>query len=234
MHFHYVSLFPDMIRDYFKYSILNKALENNLINISFFNPRDYSNFKHLNVDDTVIGGGAGMLMMLEPLYNCLKDLNEEHPKNHIIFTSPCAKPFKQNDAKRLSKKTNISFVCGRYEGIDERVIEEFADEVFSLGDYILTGGELASLAMSDAISRNIEGVLGNSLSLEEESFEDLLLEAPKFTKPRRFKDLCVSSEFLKGNHSKITDLKDKMSLLKTKYYRPDNAVLYLKRIKYEK
>jgi tRNA (guanine37-N1)-methyltransferase len=142
------------------------------------------------------------------------------PNVHIIFPLAAAKKFNQKDAIRLSDKKNIVFVSGRYEGIDERVIEYYANEVFSVGEYILTGGELPSLIMADAISRNIDFVLGNKNSLDNESYNNSLLEAPSFTKPAVFNNLKVPSEFLKGNHAKIHDLKTKLSICKTKYYRP--------------
>jgi len=151
----------------------------------------------------------------------LAKVKEASPAAHIIFLSPVAKTFTQNDAKRLADKKHIVFVSGRYEGIDERVIEAYADELFSIGDFILTGGELASMVICDAISRNVESVLGNSDSLSVESFEDALLEAPSFSKPVDYEGNKVISEFLKGNHSKITDLKRGLALCKTKYFRPD-------------
>ena len=135
--------------------------------------------------------------------------------------TPSAKLFNQNESIRLSKKKHIVFVCGRYEGIDERVIEEFGDEVFSIGDFILTGGELAACVMCDSISRNIQGVLGNAKSLETESFNDFLLEAPTFSKPKDFRNKSVISEYLKGNHATIADLKSELSKQRTRFYRPD-------------
>ena len=152
----------------------------------------------------------------------------------MIFVTPVAKRFVQNDAKRLANKKHIVFVSGRYEGIDERVIEEYADEVFSIGDYILTGGELPSLVMCDAIVRNIDGVLGNSESLEVESFESELLEAPSFTKPQIYKEKNVPSEFLKGNHSKIRTLKFALSECKTSFFRPGRHLKHNTRKSYEK
>jgi len=149
------------------------------------------------------------------------NIKEQDNNAHIIFTTPCAKLFNQKDAKRLAKKSHIVFVSGRYEGIDERVLEMYADEVFSIGDFVLTGGELPSLVLCDAISRNIPGVLGNISSLDEESYENALLEAPSFTKPNVFKKNSVIKEFLKGNHAKIASLKYDLSLLKTKYHRID-------------
>ena len=231
MKFSFITLFPNLIKGYFSESILKRAIEDNKITIDFYNPRDFTTDKHNRVDAPMIGGGAGMLMTPQPLMDTLAKVKEDSPKSHIIFLSPVAKTFTQNDAKRLAKKEHVVFVSGRYEGLDERVIERHADELFSIGDFILTGGELASMVVCDAISRNIEAVLGNSNSLSVESFEEALLEAPSFTKPKNYEENEVVSEFLKGNHSKITDLKRGLALCKTKYFRPD---LYKKGITHEK
>jgi len=225
MQFSFITLFPNLIEPYFKDSILKKAIEKKLIDYTFYNPRDYTSNKHKKVDDTLCGGGAGQLIFPQPLFDILDDIKEKDKDAYIIFPLAAAKPFNQNDAVRLSKKKNIVMVSGRYEGIDERVIEKYANEVFSIGDYILTGGELPSLIMADAISRNVDGVLGNMDSLSEESYnqnEDskVSLEAPSFTKPVEFKGLSVPSELLKGNHAKIRNLKIKLSECKTKYFRP--------------
>jgi len=221
MNFTFVTLFKNLIAPYFEDSILKRAIEKDLINIDFYNPRDYTVNKHNKVDDTQAGGGAGLLMNAQPLFDTLKEIRTQSPNAYFIFPVPAGKPFVQADAKRLAGKEHIVFVNGRYEGIDERVVETFADELFSIGDYVLTGGELASTVMSDAISRNVAGVLGNEESLSEESFENMLLEAPSFTKPASFENRSIPSEFLKGNHAKIANLKNEMAKLKTKYFRPD-------------
>ncbi len=231
MHYSFVTLFPNLIRGYFSESILKRAIEEKRIAIDFYNPRDFTTDKHNRVDAPMIGGGAGMLMTPQPLMDTLYQVKKDSPDAHIVFLSPVAKRFTQNDAKRLAHKEHIVFVSGRYEGIDERVIESHADELFSIGDFILTGGELASMVLCDAVSRNVEGVLGNSDSLSVESFEEALLEAPSFTKPTNYDGNEVVSEFLKGNHSKITDLKRGLALCKTKFFRPD---LYKKGIADEK
>lgn len=221
MNFTFITLFPNLIDFYFKDSILKIAIEKKLLSYDFFNPRDYTTNKHKKVDDTLCGGGAGQLMTTQPLFDCLDEIKSKYEDAYIIFPLACAKPFNQKDAKRLANKKNVVFVSGRYEGIDERVIETYANEVFSVGEYILTGGELPSLIMADAISRNVDGVLGNQESLVDESYnENGLLEAPSFAKPIKYQDLTVPSEYLKGNHSKIADLKNKLSICKTKYYRP--------------
>ena len=221
MKFTFVTLFPNLIEPYLKDSILNRAVESKFISYEFYNPRDFTKNKHKKVDDQMVGGGAGMLLFCQPLFDCLDEIRRKNEDAYIIFPLAAAKTFKQNDAKRLADKKNIVFISGRYEGIDERVIEKYANEVFSIGEYILTGGELPSLVMADAISRNINGVLGNSDSLEVESYENNLLEAPSFTKPEKFQNLSVVKEYLKGNHSRISDLKFQMSICKTKYYRPN-------------
>ncbi len=221
MKFTFVTLFPNLIEPYLKDSILNRAIESKFISYEFYNPRDFTKNKHKKVDDQMVGGGAGMLLFCQPLFDCLDEIRRKNEDVYIIFPLAAAKPFKQNDAKRLANKKNIVFISGRYEGIDERVIEKYANEVFSIGEYILTGGELPSLVMADAISRNINGVLGNIDSLEVESYENNLLEAPSFAKPEKFQNLSVVKEYLKGNHSKICDLKFQMSICKTKYYRPN-------------
>lgn len=231
MRFSFVTLFPNLIKGYFSESILKRAIEDDKISIDFYNPRDFTTDKHNRVDAAMIGGGAGMLMTPQPLMDTLDKVKVDSPKAYMIFLSPVAKTFTQNDAKRLAKKEHLVFISGRYEGIDERVIESHADELFSIGDFILTGGELASMVVCDAISRNVDAVLGNSDSLSVESFEEGLLEAPSFTKPINYEGNEVVSEFLKGNHSKITDLKRGLALYKTKYFRPD---LYKKGITHEK
>jgi len=221
MRFTFVTLFPSIVQGYFSDSILARAIEGGQIAIDYFDPRSKSDNKHKKVDAPMIGGGAGMLMTPQPLFDTLDEIRSSSSEAHVIFVTPVGKPFRQNDAKRLSKKEHIVLVSGRYEGIDERVIESEADELFSIGDYILTGGELASMVICDSVSRNLPNVLGNSDSLTTESFEEPLLEAPSFTKPKIYQEKEVISEYLKGNHSNITALKRELSLQKTKYFRPD-------------
>lgn len=221
MRFTYVTLFEGLIASYFEDSILKRAIAKELLSVDFLNPRDFTNNKHGKVDDYQASGGAGLVLFPQPLFDLLRQIKQESSEAYIVFPTPSGKLFTQNDAKRLASKKHVVFVSGRYEGIDERVIETFADELFCIGDYVLTGGELPSLVMSDAISRNIKGVLGNEDSLSMESFESPLLEAPCFSKPPIYENKSVPSEFLKGNHAKITSLKNKMSESKTQYFRPD-------------
>ena len=161
MHLTYVTLFEGLIASYFEDSILKRAIGKGLLSVAFLSPRDFTTNKHGKVDDYQVSGGAGLVFFPQPLFSLLTFVKEKSPQAYIIFPTPSGKLFTQNDAKRLAQKEHLVFVSGRYEGIDERVIETFADEVFCIGDYILTGGELPSLVMSDAISRNIKGVLGN-------------------------------------------------------------------------
>ena len=226
MQINFITLFPNLIAPYFQDSILKRAIENNLLKINFINPRDFTTDKHNRVDLPLIGGGAGMLMINQPIVDSLKSLNSE---SHTIAVTPVGKVFNQKDAIRLAKKQEITILSGRYEGFDERIIENHVDEVFSIGDFILTGGELASLVICDAVVRNIEGVLGNSKSLENDSFENNLLEAPNFVKPIEFENSQVTSEYLSGNHKKIEELKLKLSQDKTKFHRPDLYQKYLQK-----
>lgn len=222
MRFSFLSLFPNLISSYFQDSILKNAIKKNLIQICITNIRDYAKDKYQKADYPQIGGGAGQVLRPDLIKDALDDIPD--PK-HIIFLSPTAKPFTQTDAIRLASKQHIVFVCGRYEGFDERCIEMCANEVFSIGDFILTGGELAALCLCDSISRQIKGVLGNPESLIGESFEFSLLEAPNFSRimdlEKKFQNFLPPSEYSKGNHSRIADLKNNLAILKTKYFRPD-------------
>ena len=217
MKFNFITLFPNLVSPYFSDSILGKATQKGIIEFNYINPRNYTKQTHKKVDDYMIGGGAGLLMSAQPLFDAIDELGD----THIIYLTPVGKKFNQNDAKRLANLSNITFICGRYEGIDERVIESKVNEVFCIGDFVLTGGELAAMSLCDAISRNIPGVLGNINSLDIESFESGILEAPSFTKPNIFDGLSVPSAFLKGNHSIIIALKNHMALCKTRFFRPD-------------
>ncbi|MCX2682790.1 tRNA (guanosine(37)-N1)-methyltransferase TrmD [Campylobacter sp. MIT 21-1685] len=233
MKFSFVSLFPNLLRFYFEDSILAKALKKNLFELEFYNPRTFSQQNCQKVDNYKIGGGAGLVLQTQPLFDALEYIQQQDENSHFIFLNPSAKSFKQQDAKRLSRKKHIVFVCGRYEGIDERVLEYFANEIFSIGDFIVTGGELPALVLCDAIVRNLDGVLGNSASLIEESFECDLLEAPSFTKPflyeRNSQQFSTPSVFLKGNHAKISALKTILASYKTQFFRPDLFLKYRRR-----
>ncbi|MDR0666585.1 MAG: tRNA (guanosine(37)-N1)-methyltransferase TrmD [Campylobacteraceae bacterium] len=236
MKFTFVTLFGELIYPYFDASILSRAKEEGIIEVECVNPRDFSLDKHKKVDDYKAGGGAGLLMSPQPLFDTLKNIARKDSDAYFVFPQPAAKSFTQQDAKRLAEKKHIVFVCGRYEGIDERVIESWADELFSTGDFVLTGGELSALCMCDAVSRMIKDVLGNEESLLEESFENFSLEAPSFTKPNIYDKSAVPSDFLKGNHAIISGLKNRMAHAKTCFHRPklEKKVKTYKRKSYEK
>lgn len=237
MKFFYLTLFPHLIEPYFQDSILKRALDKKLFSIECIDFRNFSKSRHQKVDNTIIGGGAGMLLQLSPIQTALFELKKNHPKAKVVFVTPSGKSFDQNDAKRLSKEESIILVSGRYEGFDERLVENYADEVFSIGDFVLTGGELASLVITDATVRHIFGVLGNHDSLEEESFSSELLESPHFTKDNAYTNLKynkVPSDLLNGNHAKISSLKKEMAISKTKFHRPDLYRNYITRKSYEK
>jgi len=212
----FLTLFPNIIKCYFEDSVLKRALDKNLFEIEFVNFREYSTNRFKRVDTPLVGGGAGMIIDNEALRFALNDLKKKYKKSRVIFLTPVGKKFNQKDAIRLANEDVLILVCGRYEGFDERLIEDFADEVLSIGDYILTGGELGALVIADAVLRNINGVLGNSESLEGESFEDSLLEPPQFSKVGDVPMLLKS-----GNHKKIKEWQNKLSILKTKFHRPD-------------
>lgn len=212
----FVSLFPNLIAPYFEDSILKKALEKNLFELEFVNFRDFSTNKHKKVDTEIAGGGAGMIIDNLALRNALNFLQNKYSNSRTIFLTPVGKRYNQKDAVRFSKEKVLILVSGRYEGFDERLIEDFANEVISIGDFILTGGELASLVVADSVLRNIKEVLGNIESLNEESFNENLLEAPSFSKMGEVPIILKS-----GNHKKIKEWRVETSTLKTKFHRPD-------------
>ena len=212
----FVSLFPHLISPYFEDSILKKALEKKLFDIEFVNFRDFATNKYKKVDTSIVGGGAGMIIDNVALRNALNFLKEKYPSSRVIFLTPVGKRYNQKDAIRLAKEDVLILVSGRYEGFDERLIEDFANEVISVGDFILTGGELASLIIADSVLRNIKGVLGNEESLSEESFNENLLEGPAFSKMGDVPSILKS-----GNHKLIKKWKEETGLLKTKFHRVD-------------
>lgn len=226
MKFSFITLFPNLITPYFEDSILKRALESNIFEYEMINPREFTQDRHNKVDNAQIGGGAGMLLYPSAILDALEYSKRDNLKSKTIFLTPSGKRFDQKDALRLSKNDHLVLLCGRYEGIDERAIELGVDEVMSIGDFVLTGGELASLVVCDSIVRLLDGALGNSLSLCGESFENSLLEPPSFTKDHFFKKLEAISDYSKGNHSKITALKTELAVAKTKFHRPDLFVKY--------
>ncbi len=212
----FFSLFPSLILPYFEDSILKKAKDKNIFDIEVVNFREYAENKHKKVDTEIVGGGAGMIIDNIALRNSLKEYKKKYPEARTLFLTPVGKKYNQKDAVRLANEKVIFLVCGRYEGFDERLIEDFADEVMSIGDFILTGGELGALVIADSVLRNVKGVLGNEESLNEESFNNNTLESPQFSKMGEVPLILKS-----GNHKKITEWKKETSFLKTKFHRPD-------------
>lgn len=228
MNFYVMTLFPEMIEQGLNTSIIGRAMEKELLSIKAINIRDYTLDKHKRVDDYPYGGGAGMLMAVEPVvrtYDAIREDiknktgNEQRPR--VIYVTPWGKPFHQEMAREFAKEENLVFLCGHYEGIDERALEEVATDFVSIGDYVLTGGELPAMVMIDAISRLIPGVLNNKDSAEYESFAGNLLEHPQYTRPEVYNGRKVPEVLLSGHHAKIEEWKKEQSLLRTQKYRPD-------------
>ena len=212
-----LTLFPEMFAP-LEHSILKRASENGIIKFNIVNIRDFSKDKHKKCDDYPFGGGAGMLMMVEPLYDAIKSVYKKNAK--IIFPSPQGKVFNQEKAKELSKCEHLIFVCGHYEGVDERIFELFPMEEISIGDYVLTGGELASMVIVDSLSRFVDGVISKE-SLDDESFSNGLLEYPQYTRPAEFKGLKVPEVLLSGNHGEVDKWRKEQSEIITKKKRSD-------------
>ena len=221
-----MTLFPEMIEGITSHSILGRAQKEGLIEVKAVNIRDFSKDKHKHADDYPYGGGAGMVMKAEPVYDCYKAINE--PKARVIYLSPQGRVFNQSVAEELSKEEAVVLLCGHYEGIDERVLEEIGAEELSAGDFVLTGGELAAAMVIDSVSRLIPGVLGKEESFENESFSDGLLEYPQYTRPEEFMGRKVPEVLLSGHHANIEKWRRRESVLRTVKKRPDlleNATL---------
>lgn len=217
MQFDVLTLFPEMFEP-LKKSIIGRAKEKGLININLINIRDFSKNKHKKVDDTPYGGGAGMVMMPDIVYDAYKSLNSKDAK--VIYMSPQGQKLNQKKVVELSKEKHIILLCGHYEGIDQRVIDEIVDEEISIGDYVLTGGELPAMIVIDSVSRYIEGVLKDD-STKEESFSEGLLEYPQYTRPEVFNGKQVPEVLLSGHHENIDKWRREQSLKNTKKKRPD-------------
>ena len=213
MNFTFISLFPEIIRSALNESITKRAIEKSLISFETINPRDYLKPKE-RIDAKVYGGGPGMLLKSEPLMKAIDDATSKFDRSEskIIYLSPKGKPFTQKIAESLASERNIIFICGRYEGVDQRIIDHYVDDEISIGDYVLSGGELPALVVFDAIARNIEGVLGDDASLEQESFSGGLLEYPQYTRPEKMKLGDVPEELLSGNHAVIEQWRKKQML----------------------
>ena len=217
-----LTLFPEMCETVCSESIIGRARNSGKVEIVCTNIRDFSGNKWNKVDDTPYGGGMGMIMAADPIYNCYKSLyNEDEPKPHLIYMSPKGKTFDQKKAVELSKLDRIVLLCGHYEGIDQRVIDEIVDEELSIGDYVLTGGELPALTVADAVCRMLPGVLSDDICFEEESHFDGLLEYPQYTRPPIWHEKEVPDILLSGNHGKIAEWRRVKSIEVTIERRPD-------------
>lgn len=217
-----MTLFPEMCENVLNESIIGRAQKAEKVEIVCHNIRDFANNKHNKVDDTPYGGGMGMVMAAEPIYNCYKSLySEDEPKPHLIYMSPKGETLTQKKVVELSKLDRIVLLCGHYEGVDERVLEEIVDEQISLGDFVLTGGELPALCLADAVCRMLPGVLSDDLCFKEESHFSGLLEYPQYTKPAEWNGRAVPEVLLSGNHAEIAKWRRKQSLEITKKLRPE-------------
>lgn len=217
-----MTLFPEMCEAVLSESIIGRAQKAEKVKIVCHNIRDFANNKHNKVDDTPYGGGMGMVMAAEPIYNCYKSLcSESEPKPHLIYMSPKGSTLTQQKVVELSKLDRIVLLCGHYEGVDERVLEEIVDEQISLGDFVLTGGELPALCLADAVCRMLPGVLSDDICFKEESHFSGLLEYPQYTKPAEWNGRAVPEVLLSGNHAEIAKWRRKQSLEITKKLRPE-------------
>lgn len=221
MKFHILTLFPEMFAGVLSLGVTGRAVEGGILDVELYNIRDYATDKHHSVDDAPYGGGAGMVMKVEPIACCIEAVRNKAPDARLLLASPGGKPFNQSMAAELAAEGEIIVLCGRYEGIDERVKELFSATEFSIGDYVMTGGEIAAMTVVDTIARLIPGVLGSDESVGEESFSDGLLEYPQYTRPPEYRGLRVPEMLLSGNHGEIARWRREKSLQKTKVVRPD-------------
>jgi tRNA (guanine37-N1)-methyltransferase len=216
-----LSVVPQLMESFFAHSILKRAKEKGLLEINIFNLRDYTVYKHGQVDDYQFGGGAGLVLMMEPLVNAIESLQQNTTYDEIIFLTPDGDLFDQKMANHLSLKNNLLLICGHYKGIDQRVRDHFVTKEISIGNYVLSGGELGAAVLSDAIGRLIPGVLNDETSALTDSFQDDLLAPPVYTRPEEFRGWKVPSVLLSGNHAKIEEWRYNKAIEITKQKRPD-------------
>lgn len=222
MIFDILTLFPEMFEGVLSSSMLGRAAEKGILEFNTVNIRDFANNKHNRVDDAPYGGGRGMVMQAPPIYSAFQNITKlRGRKPHLIYMSPKGKTLTQKDAIRLSEMDSIAILCGHYEGVDQRVLDEIVDEEISIGDYVLTGGELPAMVLIDTISRMIEGVLSNEDSFTDESHFNGLLEYPQYTRPYEFHGVCVPDVLMSGNHANIAKWRREKSIEITEKLRPD-------------
>ena len=228
MRFHVLTLFPEMIEQGLGTSITGRAMEKGLVSLNAVNIRDYAANKHRKVDDYTYGGGAGMLMQAQPVYDaCMAVQNSLEKPARVIYMSPQGRTFNQEMAKELAREEDLIILCGHYEGIDERVLEEIVTDEISIGDYVLTGGELPAMVVIDTVSRLIHGVLGNGVSADTDSFMNGLLEYPQHSRPETWRGRTVPAILLSGDHAKVDRWRKEQSLKRTKERRPDLYQKYI-------
>ena len=220
MKFDIITLFPEMFSAIQEEGVIARAMKNSLISINTWQLRDFSSNKYKNVDEKPYGGGAGMVIQVKPIRDCISKIKQSSPNTKVIYLSPQGKKLDQNMVEELATFESITMLCGRYEGVDERVIENDIDFEISIGDYVISGGELAAMVLIDAISRRLPGVLGNEVSLKD-SFTDNLLDYPHYTRPEVIDNQAVPEVLLSGNQAKIDAWRLEQSIKKTKQKRPD-------------
>jgi len=216
-----ITVLPELLKSPFEASILKRAIDADLVSVHFHNLRDYSTNKHKSVDDTQFGGGAGMVMMVEPIDKCISKLKAERDYDEVIYMTPDGETLNQSIANQLSMKGNLILLCGHYKGVDQRVRDQFITREISIGDYVLSGGELGAAVLCDSIIRLIPGVLGNETSALTDSFQDGLLAPPIYTKPRDYKGWKVPELLVSGDFPKIEKWREEQALERTKKQRPD-------------
>ena len=222
MRFHVLTLFPEMIEQGLGTSITGRAMEKGLVSLNAVNIRDYAANKHRKVDDYTYGGGAGMLMQAQPVYDaCMAVQNSLEKPARVVYMTPQGSTFNQEMAKELAEEEDLIILCGHYEGIDERVLEEIVTDEISIGDYVLTGGELPAMVVIDTVSRLIHGVLGNGVSADTDSFMNGLLEYPQYSRPETWRGRTVPAILLSGDHAKVDRWRKEQSLKRTRERRPD-------------
>src|SRR6056297_3512927 len=224
MQFDVLTLFPDLFDNFKQESLIQRAIKNEILDIETIDFRGYTDDRHHKVDDYPFGGGSGMLLMAEPIFLAHEDILSRRTaaRTHTVYMSPAGKTLTQSRAQQLAAEhDHLIILCGRYEGVDQRVIDALVDEEISIGDYVLFGGELPAMVLIEAVSRHVEGVLGNRSSLDSESFHDDLLEYPQYTKPRSFRGMDVPEVLLSGNHQAIDRWKREQALSRTEQRRPD-------------
>ena len=228
MRFHVLTLFPEMIEQGLGTSITGRAMEKGLVSLNAVNIRDYAANKHRKVDDYTYGGGAGMLMQAQPVYDaCMAVQNSLEKPARVVYMSPQGRTFNQEMAKELAREEDLIILCGHYEGIDERVLEEIVTDEISIGDYVLTGGELPAMVVIDTVSRLIHGVLGNGVSADTDSFMNGLLEYPQYSRPETWRGRTVPAILLSGDHAKVDRWRKEQPLKRTKERRPDLYQKYI-------